>query len=57
VTVTKTFLASALALTVLAWGAGVASAQEAPIPAGTWQFVPEESQPTSGRRWTRRSPT
>jgi hypothetical protein len=44
VTVTKTFLASALALTVLAWGAGVASAQEAPIPAGTWQFVPEESQ-------------
>jgi hypothetical protein len=44
VTVTKKFIPGAVALLVLAAGAGPASAQEAPIPAGTWQFVPEQSE-------------
>jgi hypothetical protein len=48
VTVAKTFLSGAVALVVLAAGAGVASAQQAPIPAGTWQFVPEQSEAIDG---------
>jgi hypothetical protein len=45
VTVTKTFLSGAAALAVLAFGVGPVQAQEAPIPAGTWRFVPEQSEP------------
>jgi hypothetical protein len=44
----KTFLAGAAALAMLVAGAGVASAQQAPIPAGTWQFVPEQSETIDG---------
>jgi hypothetical protein len=44
VTVAKTLVSGAVALALLA-GAGGLSAQSAPIPAGTWQFVPEQSEP------------
>jgi hypothetical protein len=40
----KRIVPGATALLVLALGAGAVSGQDAPIPAGTWQFVPEESQ-------------
>lgn len=42
-TLTKMAVSGAAALALLLGGAGL-SAQEAPIPAGTWAFVPEESQ-------------
>ncbi len=43
-TVAKTLLPSAAALLALGIGAGAVVAQEEPIPAGTWHFVPEESE-------------
>lgn len=42
-TIARKWIPGAAALLVLALGAGAVSAQEEPIPAGTWQFVPEES--------------
>jgi hypothetical protein len=44
VSVAKKFLPGAVALMVLAGSAGMTAAQQAPIPAGTWQFVPEQSE-------------
>jgi hypothetical protein len=44
VTVAKKVVPGAVALIVLALSTGALSAQAAPIPAGTWRFVPEESQ-------------
>jgi hypothetical protein len=44
VTVTKKVVPLAAALLVLAMSTGHASAQATPIPAGTWQFVPAESE-------------
>jgi hypothetical protein len=38
------FIPGAAAVFVLAIGASDVSAQTGPIPAGTWQFVPEQSQ-------------
>lgn len=44
VSVANKFLPGAVALVVLAASASIAAAQQAPIPAGTWQFVPEQSE-------------
>lgn len=44
-TVAKKLVPGAVALVLLAVGAGGVSAQAAPIPDGTWQFVPEQSEP------------
>lgn len=43
-TVVKKVVPGAVALVLLALGAGGLSAQTPPIPAGTWQFVPEQSE-------------
>jgi hypothetical protein len=45
VTVSKRIVPGAVALLVLAMSTGDLSAQDAPIPAGTWRFVPEQSEP------------
>lgn len=40
----KKLIPGAVAVCVLALGAGGVSAQADPIPAGTWRFVPEQSE-------------
>jgi hypothetical protein len=44
VTIAQKLVPGALGLVLLAVGAGGLSAQTAPIPAGTWRFVPEQSE-------------
>jgi hypothetical protein len=41
---TKRFIPGAMAVCVLAVGATGLSAQTEPVPAGTWRFVPEQSE-------------
>lgn len=43
-TVAKKVIPGAVAVFVLALGAGGVSGQAEPIPAGTWRFVPEQSE-------------